>query len=89
MKAITLKIFALTATLALFSCGNNKAEDAENAKESEVGNIYNKEEQGVQHENRDNQFNESRNDNVEGTGLETGAPTDTIDRDGDKKVQQP
>ncbi|OYQ37340.1 hypothetical protein CHU92_08370 [Flavobacterium cyanobacteriorum] len=76
------KLFCIGAILlALFSCGKNKSED----KPPQGKNIHNEDIQGVQHENRDNQFPESRNDNTEGNGLETGAPTDTIDGDGDTK----
>lgn len=73
--------------IALTAC-TDKQEKAEDAERNKVGEVYNDEEQGVQHENRDNQFPESRNDVKEGTGLETGAPTDTIDGDGDKKINQ-
>lgn len=79
-----MKLFCLGAFfMALVSCGNNKSEN----KPPESGDVHNEDIQGVQHENRDNQFPESRNDNSEGNGLETGAPTDTIDGDGDTKQQ--
>jgi hypothetical protein len=76
----------------LFSCGNkegtteSEVTEAEERERDKTGNVYNSDEQGVDIENRDNQFNTSRNDNTEGYGQETGAPSDTIDNDGDKKV---
>lgn len=70
--------FTAMVALALFSC-QDKSKEAEAREENKVGNVYDKEQQGIEHENRDNQFPSSRNDNKEGTGLETGAPTDTID----------
>jgi hypothetical protein len=60
--------------------------EKEQQERDKVGNIYNSDEQGIDIENKDNQFNSSRNDNVEGYGQETGAASDTIDNDGDKKV---
>lgn len=77
---IVLAVFLITG----FTACKDKEKEAEEKQEQGVGDVYNEEEQGVQHENRDNQFPESRNDNKEGNGLETGAPTDTIDNDGDK-----
>lgn len=76
-------IAALLLTL-LASCGHNDSKDAEDAEEDKVGKIYNPKVQGIDMENRDNQFPSSRNDNREGTGQETGAPSDTVDGDGDK-----
>ena len=83
-KAVLLS--ALTA-FCIMSCNNSKKE-AEESREAEVGNAYDPEHQGIDHENRDNQFQSSRDDNEEGTGQETGAPSDTIDGDGDTKVYQ-
>ena len=70
--------------LALISC-QDKQKEAEANEEDRVGNVYDKEQQGIEHENRDNQFPSSRNDNKEGTGLETGAPTDTTGNNSQKK----
>ena len=79
MKKLAKSIFfAATFTALLISCDakNNKT-DAEKNEEAKVGNVYDAGQQGTVHENRDNQFPSSRNDNKEGTGLETGAPSDT------------
>lgn len=78
--------YLLSALLAasLLSCGHNNSKDAENAEEAKVGKVYDHKVQGIEMENRDNQFPSSRNDNREGTGQETGAPSDTIDGDKDK-----
>ncbi|MCR5863252.1 hypothetical protein LRS05_14480 [Flavobacterium sp. J372] len=85
MKSTYLfKTIMLSAILASFSIAcTNKKEKAEEQQEAQAGDVYDDTQQGVEHENRDNQFPESRNDNKEGNGLETGAPTDTIDGDGD------
>lgn len=85
MKAFQLgKALLLGAVFASASIAcNDKKEQAEERQEAQAGEIYDDTKQGVEHENRDNQFPESRNDNSEGNGLETGAPTDTIDGDGD------
>jgi hypothetical protein len=85
MKSISLlKTIALGVMLGSFSIAcNDKKEKAEEQQEAQAGDVYNDAQQGVEHENRDNQFPDSRNDNSEGNGLETGAPTDTIDGDGD------
>jgi hypothetical protein len=84
--SLNMKTIFMSALIAfvILSC-TDKEKEAEAREEEKVGNIYN-EEQGVDVENRDNQFPASRNDNEEGTGQETGAPSDTIDGDGDKKV---
>lgn len=79
-RAVLLGLFLATASIAC----TDKKEQAEENEEAQAGEVYNSEQQGVEHENRDNQFPDSRNDNSEGNGLETGAPTDTIDGDGDK-----
>lgn len=79
-------IFAcfIVGALWLTSCGNKPDKSYENKEEAKVGKVYDHEQQGVDIENRDNQFPSSRNDSKEGTGQELGAPTDTIDGDGDK-----
>lgn len=84
--SLNLKTIFMSAVMAftILSCADREKE-AEAREEEKVGNIYN-EEQGVDVENRDNQFPASRNDNKEGTGQETGAPSDTIDGDGDMKT---
>lgn len=80
MKKLPKHIFLLSllATLALYSCKDERKE-TEAREEEKVGKVYNPEEQGNEHENRDNQFPQSRNDNKQGTGLETGAPSDTTE----------
>ena len=90
-KFATLKksILICSAVAALTVSCRDKEKDAEAREEDKVGNVYNSEEQGVDIENRDNQFPSTRNDNVEGEGQETGAPTDTVDGDGDKGVKMP
>lgn len=85
-SAILKKAFLICSAVVLMASCNDKEKEAEAREEGKVGNVYNSEEQGVDIENRDNQFPVSRNDNEEGTGQETGAPTDTIDGDGDKKT---
>lgn len=87
MRKANLKFLLLYGFVAFLtlSCNDNKKE-AENREEEKVGNVYDSDVQGTQHENRDNQFNTSRNDNIEGTGQETGAPSDTIDGDGDRGI---
>lgn len=85
MKIIEIgkKVFYGSMILAgLFAC-TDKKEKAEEREEAKTGTVYDSTQQGIEHENRDNQFPESRNDNSEGNGLETGAPTDTTDADGD------
>ena len=80
MKNINfIKIVPLIAGLAVFiSCtGNDPQKEAEAREKAKVGKVFNPEEQGIEHENRDNQFPYSRNDDKQGTGLETGAPSDT------------
>jgi len=72
---ITLILFI---TIVVASCNTKDPQkEAEAKEENKVGKIYNPEEQGIEQENRDNQFPSSRNDNKKGTGLETGAPSDT------------
>jgi hypothetical protein len=90
MRKLTSTLILLTAIslFTLVSCNDNKQEKAEEQKEQETGDVYDAEQQGVDQENRDNQFPASRNDNKEGNGLETGAPTDTIDGDGDNVKAQ-
>ncbi len=64
--------------LVLISCNkNDERKEAENREEAKVGKVYDREQQGIEHETRENQFPSSRNDNSKGTGLETGAPSDT------------
>ena len=87
MKPLNLiKLAVLSAFFAtpLISCSDKK-ENTDTYQETAAGEVYDTTQQGVQHENRDNQFPESRNDNYEGNGLETGAASDTIDGDGDSK----
>lgn len=80
MKKTTSSLIALSLlfSLILISCNDNdkrkEMEDRENAK---VGKVYDREQQGIEHENRENQFPSSRNDSGKGTGQETGAPSDT------------
>lgn len=73
-------LFICFITLAILSSCNkdNRQKDKEAEEKSKVGKVYDTDEQGIQHENRDNQFPSSRNDNKTGTGLETGAPSDTV-----------
>ncbi|RZJ76246.1 MAG: hypothetical protein EOO45_02995 [Flavobacterium sp.] len=90
MKSINLKsslvAFVFGAVLVSCESRNNKTE-AESNEEDKVGNVYDADHQGPGHETRDNQFPESRNDNQEGTGLETGAPTDTASANVEKVKQ--
>ncbi len=68
----------LTSLVLLSGCRNeDPKKEAEASEENKVGKVYNPEETGNGHETRDNQFPSSRNDNKKGTGLETGAQTDT------------
>jgi len=79
MKNIFSKyaVAALVITMCFVSCKKDEQKEAEAREEAKVGKVYNPEEQGIEHENRDNQFPSSRNDNDKGTGQETGAPSDT------------
>jgi len=89
MKAITnLKttIFSIALLSLVAACNTSNDTDFEAQEKGKIGKIYDHEKQGVDIENRDNQFYVSRNDNKEGQGQETGAPTDTIDGDGDKGI---
>jgi hypothetical protein len=82
MKNLIVKKTILAAFIAVFamSCNSkDEQKELEAREEAKVGKVYNPEEQGIEHENRDNQFPSSRNDKREGTGLETGAPSDTTD----------
>ena len=83
---VRIAFAALVLSCPATAC-TDKKQDAETQEEQNAGAMQN-DENGVQNENRDNQFPESRSDNKEGTGLETGAPTDTIDGDGDTKARQ-
>lgn len=80
---ITLKsgtlLFTILAACVITSCNNrnDKMEQKERREEAKVGKVFDPERQGIDQETRDDQFPSSRNDNREGTGLETGAPTDT------------
>ncbi|RZJ75404.1 MAG: hypothetical protein EOO45_05705 [Flavobacterium sp.] len=90
MKTVNIKsaLFALAFGAVLVSCeSRNNKTDAEKSEEDKVGNVYDADHQGPGHETRDNQFPESRNDNKEGTGLETGAPTDTASANVEKVKQ--
>ena len=80
MKRLNLSIigFAALAALIMASCNSkDERKEFEEREEAKVGHVYDTAHQGIAHENRDNQFPMSRNDNREGTGLETGAPSDT------------
>lgn len=80
-KKAFLSLLFLIVSIGYTSCNNrtetNSAKKAEKQEQEKVGNVYDEEQQGPGHENRDNQFPSSRNDNKQGTGLETGAPSDT------------
>lgn len=71
--------FTILAACIVTACNdrNDKMEQMEQREEAKVGKVFDPERQGIDQETRDNQFPSSRNDNREGTGLETGAPTDT------------
>ncbi|HYD90141.1 MAG TPA: hypothetical protein VEA37_01480 [Flavobacterium sp.] len=72
-----IAIATLTSVL-IASCGTkDERKEYEEREEAKVGRVYDTAYQGIDHENRDNQFPVSRNDNREGTGQETGAPSDT------------
>lgn len=96
MKFSNLKLLAICFTIFFLSSCQQNAEQSkvgvevteeEQQARDKVGDIYNDQEQGIEHENRDNQFPSSRNDNMEGYGQSLGAPSDTVDNDGDKKIQ--
>lgn len=63
----------------LISCeAKNTQTELEKRERSKIGKVYDPAQQGIAHENRENQFPSSRNSSGQGkTGLETGAPTDT------------
>lgn len=68
----------LIIPLMLLSCNDqSEREKMEEREEAKVGEVYDRKVQGVHIENRDNQFYVSRKDDIEGTGQETGAPSDT------------
>jgi hypothetical protein len=75
----TKTAFLGLAALALLTSCEQKDErkEAEAREKAKVGKIYNPEEQGIEHENRENQFPYSRNNNKKGEGQETGAKSDT------------
>jgi hypothetical protein len=79
MNTAKIKILPFfTLPLLLLSCSDtSEREKAEAREEAKVGTVYNRKVQGIHIENRDNQFYVSRKDNIEGTGQETGAPSDT------------
>ena len=78
MKKATAKLILYAILLfSVISCKDDDTKEQEEREEAKAGKIYNPEQQGIDHENRDNQFSQSRNDNKEGTGQETGAPSDT------------
>lgn len=96
MKISNLKLLALCFTIFLtYSCQQNAEQSKQGVEVTEeeqeardkVGNVYDDKVRGIEHENRDNQFPTSRNDNREGYGQSLGAPSDTVDNDGDKKVR--
>lgn len=76
-KAIQKFMLCAVLTFAIVACKDDDRKEQEEREEAKAGKIYNPEQQGMDHENRDNQFSQSRNDNKEGTGQETGAPSDT------------
>ena len=94
---ISLKLLCATCitALLLLSCQQSAEQsrvgievtDEEKEARDEVGDIYDDQVRGIEHENRDNQFPTSRNDNMEGYGQSLGAPSDTVDNDGDVKVR--
>lgn len=80
MKTLTtIKTTVLSISLlVLLSCNDeNKQEKMEQREQAKVGKVYDEKHQGIEHENRENQFFVSRNDDVKGQGQETGAPSDT------------
>jgi hypothetical protein len=76
-KNIVNFTLCIAMLLTMLSCKEDNMKKQEEREEAKAGKIYNPEQQGIDHENRDNQFSQSRNDNKEGTGQETGAPSDT------------
>jgi len=92
MKNLSIiKIIPVVAGLVVFISCNTRDEqkEAEAREKAKVGKVYNPEEQGIEHENRDNQFPSSRNDNRQGTGQETGAPSDTTKLKATQEEQAP
>jgi hypothetical protein len=92
MKNLSIiKIVPVFAALIVFiSCTKrDEQKEAEAREEAKVGKVYNPEEQGIEHENRDNQFPSSRNDSRQGTGQETGAPSDTTKLKATQEQQAP
>lgn len=83
IKTLAILCFSTFITL---SCKQNVT-DEEQAARDDVGKVYDSKQQGVDIENRDNQSPSSRNDNKEGYGQSLGAPSDTVDNDGDKKIE--
>lgn len=84
-KATTKLILCAMLFCSMLSCKDDDRKKQEEREEAKAGKIYNPEQQGMDHENRDNQFSQSRNDNKEGTGQETGAPSDTTTVDDQQK----
>jgi len=82
-------LFGFVAPALLTACSRkDERKELEAREELKVGKVYNPEVQGNDHENRDNQFFVSRNDNKQGQGLETGAPSDTTSTK-PQEAQQP
>ncbi|WP_297332880.1 hypothetical protein [Flavobacterium sp.] len=79
MNLSKIRILLYIALPIMFlSCNEqSEREKMEEREEAKVGEVYNRKVQGIHIENRDNQFYVSRKDDIEGTGLETGAPSDT------------
>lgn len=84
-KSFPKLVICVTLLVSLISCKDDDRKKEEEREEAKAGKIYNPEQQGIDHENRDNQFSQSRNDNKEGTGQETGAPSDTTTVDDQQK----
>lgn len=84
-KSFPKLVICVTLLVSLISCKDDDRKKEEEREEAKAGKIYNPEQQGIDHENRDNQFSKSRNDNKEGTGQETGAPSDTTTVDDQQK----
>lgn len=82
MKMYSLKMIIgpLLFSLALLSCNKEKGKEMENHEESRVGKVYDTAQQGIRHENINNQFPSSRNDNKKTVPLTAGKSDTTVNK---------
>ena len=69
---------AIFCLVFIVSCGDNK-KSVEDREEAKVGRVYDTAHQGIRHENIQNQFPSSRNDNKDQVPLTQGISDTTVD----------